>query len=443
MDWLSLIFDPIFIFLQDIGREVSMRLDYMTFMHWIALLMPFFWFAELPRYIFPAIYLLCAQIFGWKKDDVETKRKYLLTKPKISFCLIGLNEGESIANSIRSLLELDYPNKEIIVYDDNSTDNMYEEAKPFADAGQIRLFKNTAASGRGGKPAGSNAAFHVASGEIIFLVDCDTSFDRHTILHMVGPFHDPKVGIVAGNIKVRNAYTNALAAMQGSEYLISIGMWKEWLNTFNMNYLASGAFGAFRREAIERVGGWDPELAEDADLSMKIKRSGYRMEFAPKAIAMTNAPTSLRVLVNQRIRWDRGMVRTYFRKHRSIMKFWIYDWRNFIEISQEILFAMVFAYGFAAYTLIMLFVDPFFFFFVYFCCTIIFMASTAFALAVHLAQSERRKQEMWYLMTVPIMPFYKEFFRWVRIYAITLELLRVNYENSFLPKSSWNNTKKW
>ena len=85
-------------------------------------------------------------------------------------------KAKASPNSIRSLLELEYENKEIIVYDDNSTDNMYEEAKPFADAGLVRLFKNTSASGRGGKPAGSNAAFHVASGEIIFLVDCDTSF---------------------------------------------------------------------------------------------------------------------------------------------------------------------------------------------------------------------------------------------------------------------------
>ena len=260
---------------------------------------------------------------------------------------------------------------------------------------------------------------------------------------MVGAFYDPNVGIVAGNIKVRNAYTNGLAAMQGAEYLISIGLWKEWLNTFNMNYLASGAFGAFRREAIERVGGWDPELAEDADLSLKIKRCGYKMQFESRAIAMTNAPTSWIVLIKQRIRWDRGMVRTYWRKHRNLLKFWVYDWRNFVEISQELIFAMVFAYGFALYTLIMLFYDPFFFFFVYFCCVLIFMVSTAFALCVHLMQSERRKQEMWYLMTVPLMPFYKEIFRWVRIYAITLELLRVNYDNSFLPQSSWRNTDKW
>ena len=435
--------DYIFLFLQDITREVNNRLNDMTFLHWFALLMPFFWFAELPRYIFPAVYLFFANLFGWKKDDTAAKKRFLATKPKISFCLIGLNEGESIANSIRSLLELEYENKEIIVYDDNSTDNMYEEAKPFADAGLVRLFKNTSASGRGGKPAGSNAAFHVATGEIIFLVDCDTSFDRHTILHMVGAFYDPKVGIVAGNIKVRNAYTNALAAMQGAEYLISIGLWKEWLNTFNMNYLASGAFGAFRREAIERVGGWDPELAEDADLSLKIKRCGYKMQFESRAIAMTNAPTSWIVLIKQRIRWDRGMVRTYWRKHRNLLKFWVYDWRNFIEIGQELIFAMVFAYAFAIYTLVMLFYDPFFFFFVYFCCVFIFMTSTAFALLVHLMQSERAKQEVWYLMTVPLMPFYKEIFRWVRIYAITLELLRVNYDNSFLPQSSWRNTDKW
>ena len=89
--------DYIFLILQDLTREVNNRLNDMTFFHWFALLMPFFWFAELPRYIFPAIYLLFANLFGWKKDDTEEKKRFLATQPKISFCLIGLNEGESIA----------------------------------------------------------------------------------------------------------------------------------------------------------------------------------------------------------------------------------------------------------------------------------------------------------------------------------------------------------
>ena len=104
---------------------------------------------------------------------------------------------------------------------------------------------------------------------------------------------------------------------------------------------------------------------------------------------------------------------------------------------------MAFAYGFAIYTFFMLIIDPFFFIFIYMCCVMIFTASTAFAILVHLLRSERRSQEWWYLLTVPLMPFYKEFFRWVRIYAITLELLRVNYEDGFLPQSAWKNTDKW
>ncbi len=88
-------------------------------------------------------------------------------------------------------------------------------------------------------------------------------------------------------------------------------------------------------ESVVRVA---PELAEDADLSFKVKKIGYRLNFTNRAIAMTNVPDTVGKLVRQRTRWDRGLVRTYYRKHRDIMYFRRFSPANFIEMALEWVF---------------------------------------------------------------------------------------------------------
>jgi cellulose synthase/poly-beta-1,6-N-acetylglucosamine synthase-like glycosyltransferase len=80
----------------------------------------------------------------------------------------------------------------------------------------------------------------------------------------------------------------------------------------------SGAFGAFRRAALEQVGGQDVEVGEDADLTMKLRRAGWRIRFAPDAHALTDAPETVSALIAQRLRWDRGLITIWIRKYRSV-----------------------------------------------------------------------------------------------------------------------------
>jgi cellulose synthase/poly-beta-1,6-N-acetylglucosamine synthase-like glycosyltransferase len=82
--------------------------------------------------------------------------------------------------------------------------------------------------------------------------------------------------------------------------------------------MVSGAFGAFRRSAIESVGGQDVEVGEDADLTMKLRRAGWRIQFAPEARALTNVPETVPALIAQRLRWDRGIVTIWLRKYRAV-----------------------------------------------------------------------------------------------------------------------------
>lgn len=410
---------------------------------WIFFFFPFYVFGEFPRYVLPAVHLLAIKMFSRAPKDDDAKANFIATGPSVSVLVVGLNEEKSIVHCIESLLELNYPNLEIIVVDDHSTDRMHEKAKPYADRGLIKLFKNTGAAGRFGRPVGSNMALSISKGEFILSVDADTSFDRDVILHMIGPFYDQTVGVVAGNLKVRNIDGGIWPRLQAIEYAQSISLWKNWLNTWNANVQASGAFGAFRRKALQECGGWDSELAEDADLSLKIKRSGWKIIFAPKAIAMTTVPSTLRTLVRQRHRWDRSFLRTYFHKHGSLMRFWRYDWRNAVEMSLLYFFDVFLTFLYVIWFGIMISYYPLVLVFIFMITYFIYLATGIFITFVSLTVSERGRNEWGLLLSILPFPTYKGMLRLIRLYSLTLEALRLNYSDEYLPESAWRNTRKW
>ena len=410
---------------------------------WFLFFFPFFVFGEIPRYVMPALIILGDRIFGVTRENEVAKKQFMSTEPSVSVLLVGYNEAPNIANAIESLLEFDYPAMEIVVVDDGSTDGTYEAAKPYADRGLIKLYRNNGASGRSGRPAASNMALQLASGEFILSVDADTSFDRDALIQMISPFHDPKVGVVAGNLKPRNADVNLLTRMQAIEYLQSITLWKSWLEMLGWNLQASGAFGAFRREALQGVAAWDPELAEDADLSLKLKKAGWKIVFASKAIAMTNVPEVLPQLIVQRHRWDRGLLRTYFRKHISLMKFWQFGWSTTAEMSLELLFSVVLTVFYLFWLVFMYIFFPVILVFAIVIMYFIYVAVSILTVGVAISTSERAREEINLLAFTPLFPVYKGFFRWVRLYSFLLEYFRLNYEQSYLPESAWRNTRKW
>jgi biofilm PGA synthesis N-glycosyltransferase PgaC len=412
---------------------------------WFWFFMPMVILAEGPRYVLPAIGMLVLRGTGRLRGDEyeRSKAAFLATKPSVSVLLVGLNEEHGIGRAIESILELGYPNLEIVVVDDNSTDGMYEKAKAFADRGQIKLYKNTSASGRQGRPASSNLAYRMSSGEFILSIDADTSFDRGLIHHMIGPFFDPAVGVVAGNLMVSNGHESFWARMQAIEYVISIGLWKQWLDVFGMNILASGALGAFRRSVLDRVGGWDQELGEDACLSLKARKLGYRIAFAEQAIALTEAPSSLKVLAKQRHRWDKSSLRTFYRKHGDLFNFMRYDWRNCVELAQEWFFSVFCSLTYPIYLMWMLWYDWRLMLFVWAVCIVMYTGTSFFSAMVALSFSERKLEDFAMFRSLLVFPVYKGMMRWVRFYSMVLEGLHINYEDSYMPQSAWRNAPRF
>jgi cellulose synthase/poly-beta-1,6-N-acetylglucosamine synthase-like glycosyltransferase len=154
-------------------------------------------------------------------------------------------------------------------------------------------------------------------------------------------------------------------------------------------------------------------------------------------------PEGFRALARQRVRWDRGMLRTYYHKHGSLMNVFRYDWRNFVVLSIEALFSVLLPFAFVVWLVFMFWNYPAATVYILLIAYVAYAVTVFVPFSISLYLSERRAEEAGLLLYVPLFPLYKEVFRWVRFFALCAEFLRVEYEDSYLPESSWQNTQKW
>lgn len=266
---------------------------------------------DIPRYTFACISVVVYEVF-------RRRRKHTVVgEPLVSIVIVGHNERPTIRRCIASLREQSYRNIEIICVDDGSNDGMAEELSKLRAEGLVDGALTT--NPRCGKPSACNLAFGRARGDLIVNADVDCTFDRDAIANIIAPLADPKVGAVSGNIGVRNAEESLISGLQSVEYLISISLGKRALDFFNIVTCASGAFSAFRRQALESVGGLDVGPGEDLDLTLRLRKAGWEVRFAEDAWCLTNVPATIPGFVTQRLRWERDAIRLRLRKHRDVI----------------------------------------------------------------------------------------------------------------------------
>jgi poly-beta-1,6-N-acetyl-D-glucosamine synthase len=274
-----------------------------------------FWYMvvlELPRYSFGAL-AACV--------DAACRRPPppVWPQPTVSVLLVGHNEAHALRRCALGLAEQSLMRQrslvQVVVVDDGSTDGMSRVAQRLRAEKLIDDFLTV--STRGGKSAGVNLGLTVCRGDVVVILDIDTTLDRNAIERMLPYFRDPRVGAVSGDIGVRNARDTLVTRHQEIEYLISISLGRRIGDLLGTLSIVSGAFGAFRRTAVLGVGGQDVEVGEDADLTMKLRRAGWRIRFAPESRALTAAPETMPRLIAQRLRWDRGIVTIWLRKFRG------------------------------------------------------------------------------------------------------------------------------
>ncbi|QNE79377.1 glycosyltransferase [Streptomyces finlayi] len=236
-----------------------------------------------------------------------------LARP-VSVLVPAYNERECIAATVRSLVASDYP-IEIIVIDDGSTDGTADIVQALR-LPNVRVVRQRNA----GKPAALNNGIAHARYDIVVMMDGDTVFEPCTVRELVQPFADPRVGAVAGNAKVGNR-DSLIGAWQHIEYVMGFNLDRRMYDLLGCMPTIPGAVGAFRREALDRVGGMSEDtLAEDTDVTMALHRDGWRVVYAENARAWTEAPESVQQLWSQRYRWSYGTMQAIWKHRRSVIE---------------------------------------------------------------------------------------------------------------------------
>jgi cellulose synthase/poly-beta-1,6-N-acetylglucosamine synthase-like glycosyltransferase len=272
-----------------------------------------FWFFvlfEIPRYT------LATLAVGWRNAFPDAT---ILPDPRtpVSVLLVGHNEGDTLRKAVAGLREQTHGTIQIVVVDDGSVDDMAEVGRQLHQTGRIDRFVSTGI--RGGKASALHLGLRFCRHEYVVVMDIDTSLDRDAIAEIVAPLvTDPEVGAVSGNLAVRNPQSSLLGTLQYLEYATNISLGRQFTGMFGILMIVSGAFGAFRKSAIDDVGGWDVGPGDDSNLTTKLRRAGWSIDFAADAWGLTDVPYQLTPLVRQRTRWSRSLIRNRLRKFSAV-----------------------------------------------------------------------------------------------------------------------------
>jgi cellulose synthase/poly-beta-1,6-N-acetylglucosamine synthase-like glycosyltransferase len=276
-------------------------------------------------------------------------QNYTGFEPPISVLVPAYNEEACIASSIRSLLQLSYPEFELVVLNDGSKDSTLEVLKrefelvPFPEAYRVRLPSKPVRAfyvstlhpnlrvvdkENGGKADSQNAGINAARYPLFCVIDSDSILQRDSLHRTIQPFlDDPRTIACGGTIRIANGCrvrggfleraglpSNPLALFQVVEYLRAFLFGRLGWLPLNAVMIVSGAFGIFHKETVVSVGGYGTDnIGEDMELILRLhrvltkRRVPYRIAFVADPVCWTEAPEDLRTLRKQRVRWQHGL----------------------------------------------------------------------------------------------------------------------------------------
>jgi cellulose synthase/poly-beta-1,6-N-acetylglucosamine synthase-like glycosyltransferase len=272
--------------------------------------------------------------------------------PPITLIAPAHNEESSIRVAVRNLLELDYPQLEIIVVNDGSADRTLAEMReefqlrpvravyiPELQSAPVRGLYRSGVDSRllvvdkepgGSKADAVNAGLNAATSPYVCVVDADSMLERDALLRIMLPIlADPKRVVAVGGIirvlngsEIENGHLRrvrlsrkSIEVLQVIEYLRAFLIGREAWGQGNMLMIISGAFGVFRTDLVRAIGGYRPSaIGEDFDLVARLhrhlldKRADYRIHFVPDPMCWTEVPWDLKSLGRQRARWHKGLL---------------------------------------------------------------------------------------------------------------------------------------
>ncbi|UQD53732.1 glycosyl transferase family 2 [Bacillus methanolicus] len=264
--------------------------------------------------IFRLLFLI---YFAFKQRKKAASRSFINStyQPFVSVVIAAYNEEKVIAKTIRSILDSDYPNFEVIIVDDGSQDDTSKVVQEICNEHpNVRLIQKE----NGGKASAMNLGFQKSRGEIVISLDADTIIAQDAISLMVRHFEEPNVAAVSGNVKVGNR-RNLLTTWQHVEYITGFNLERRAFDELNCITVVPGAIGAWHKKRVKEAGFFNEDtLAEDTDLTLILLRQGYRIVYEEKAYAYTESPEDVKSLIKQRYRWSYGTLQCLW-KHRKAL----------------------------------------------------------------------------------------------------------------------------
>ena len=254
----------------------------------------------------------------------QKRRVYDATfQPPISVVIAAYNEEQVIVRTIQSVLASAYPVNEVVVIDDGSGDDTSAAVtEAFGNDKRVRLFRQDNA----GKAEALNHALAESRNDLLISVDADTQLSPDTIGLLVRHFADPAVGAVAGNVQVGNMH-NVVTTWQGIEYTTSQNMDRRAYGLLRCITVVPGAIGSWRKAAVVAVGGHQSDtLAEDMDLTWRLRTAGWIQETESEAFAYTEAPETLKTFFRQRFRWTYGTLQCLVKHRKALFKHGFFGW---------------------------------------------------------------------------------------------------------------------
>jgi poly-beta-1,6-N-acetyl-D-glucosamine synthase len=286
----------------------------------VAIALP--WIAELSRLIGTAFALLAvggiALVPGFMNAfliaslllDRRPPRGQPSRYPPVSILIAAYNEEASIADTLRSIANQDYPGAfEVFVIDDGSRDR----TAAIVDACDHEWLRLLRQPHNAGKSAALNRGLAEARFDLVVTLDADSFLYRDALRNLVERYlgDPPNTRAVAGTMLVRNSRKNWVTKAQEWDYFHGIAAIKRVQSLYQGTLVAQGAFSMYERAALRQIGGWVDCVGEDIVLTWAMLRNGWRVGHAEDACCFTNAPDTLHQFVRQRQRWARGMMEAF------------------------------------------------------------------------------------------------------------------------------------
>jgi poly-beta-1,6-N-acetyl-D-glucosamine synthase len=230
--------------------------------------------------------------------------------PSVSVLIAAYNEESSIADTLRSIANQDYPGTfEVFVIDDGSRDRTAAIVDA-CDHDWLRLLRQPH---NAGKSAALNRGLAEARFDLVVTLDADSFLYRDALRTLVERYMSdpPNTRAVAGTMLVRNSRKNWVTKAQEWDYFHGIAAIKRVQSLYQGTLVAQGAFSIYDRAALREIGGWVDCVGEDIVLTWAMLRKGWRVGHAEDACCFTNAPDTLHQFVRQRQRWARGMMEAF------------------------------------------------------------------------------------------------------------------------------------